>query len=49
MRLLLAPGPRLQDAMAPLRIAAFRHADEGEYARIARLEHAARALGPALA
>jgi ABC-type phosphate/phosphonate transport system substrate-binding protein len=42
---LLAPGERLQAAMAPLRIAAFRHVDDTEYARIARLEAAARALG----
>ena len=42
---LLDPGERLQDAMAPLRIAAFRHVDDTEYARIARLEAAARALG----
>ena len=42
---LLAPGPRLQEAMWPLRIAAFRHVDEAAYARIARLEQAARALG----
>lgn len=42
---LLAPGARLQEAMEPLRIAAFRHVDDTEYARIARLEAAARALG----
>ena len=42
---LLAPGERLQDAMDPLRITAFRHVDDAEYARIARLEAAARALG----
>jgi ABC-type phosphate/phosphonate transport system substrate-binding protein len=42
---LLAPGARLQDAMAPLRIEAFRHVDDAEYARIARLEAVARAAG----
>jgi hypothetical protein len=42
---LLAPGERLQDAMEPLRIEAFRHVDDAEYARIARMEAAARAAG----
>ena len=42
---LLAPGPRLQAALAPLRIAGFRHVDDAAYARVARLEEAAQALG----
>jgi ABC-type phosphate/phosphonate transport system substrate-binding protein len=42
---LLAPGPRLQAALAPLRIVGFRHVDDAGYARVAQLEEAARALG----
>ncbi len=39
---LLAPGPALQAAMRPLRIAAFRHCDAGEYGRIGQLQDLAR-------
>lgn len=42
---LLAPGPALLAAMAPLRIAAFRYCDAAEYARIAVLEAEAQQLG----
>jgi ABC-type phosphate/phosphonate transport system substrate-binding protein len=42
---LIDPGERLQEAMEPLFIAGFRHADEAGYARIARMEQQARALG----
>lgn len=47
---LLAPGPALLAAMAPLRIAAFRYCDAAEYARIDDLEKTVRRLGyPVLA
>jgi ABC-type phosphate/phosphonate transport system substrate-binding protein len=46
---LLAPGPALRETSAPLRISGFRYCDEADYAKIARLEQAAAALGyPAL-
>ena len=42
---LLAPNPRLQAALGPLRIAGFRYVDDAEYARVARLEEEAGRLG----
>lgn len=47
---LLAPGPALLAAMAPLRIGRFRYCDVSAYARIDDLEREARRLGyPTLA
>ncbi|MBB3219849.1 phosphate/phosphite/phosphonate ABC transporter substrate-binding protein [Pseudoduganella umbonata] len=46
---LLDPGSRLRQAMAPLRIRGFAHRDERDYARIGHLEEHAASLGyPAL-
>ncbi|TWI60796.1 ABC-type phosphate/phosphonate transport system substrate-binding protein [Pseudoduganella lurida] len=46
---LLAPGPALCEALAPLRIRGFVHRDDADYARIGRMEQEAAALGyPAL-
>jgi ABC-type phosphate/phosphonate transport system substrate-binding protein len=42
---LLAPGPALQAALQPLRIAGFAYRDEAHYARIGALEREAATLG----
>jgi ABC-type phosphate/phosphonate transport system substrate-binding protein len=49
-RALLAPGPELAARMRALRINGFRHVEDAEYSRIARLETEARQAGyPTLA